>query len=295
MFATISRIIRNSWQHIARNPTHSITAIMVLTLTLFVASLLGLILYSSDLIISHLENRLEVTAFFIENTTEEYILDVKKELELSEKAESVEYISQEEALEIYREQNKDDPELLEFVTADILPASLSVSSENLDDLEVLAKQLSTDERVEQVIYQRDVAEQFRAWSARVRLIGTGIAGYLAIVSLLILLIVLSLNIQSFTQEIEVMRLIGASGVFIRLPFIIDGVLYSLIASAVATGGLYYMLPIMQEFVDDLVGGGIQLFPDIIKISVAFFMASFALGVILSTIGSGLAMRKHLRI
>lgn len=294
LFTTTARIFRNSLQHIVRNPWHSVTAVLVMVLTLFITSLLGVLLYSSDRILMYLENRLEVTAFFMENTSEDYILNVKRELELQNTAEHVRYISQEEALEIFRQQHIDDPNALEFVTADILPASLSVSARDLDDLKLLAERLADDERVEDVLYQEDVAEQFELWTQRIRFVGFGFSVYLLAMSILILLIVLSLSIREFSKEIEVMRLVGASTGYVRWPFLLDGMLYAVISATISTVAIYVILPYAQEFSSELVSG-LQLF-DTMHLFVAYvFGGSLLLGLILGITGSMLAIWKHLRV
>jgi len=287
----------NSVKHVLRNPWDSITAILVMTLTVFVTSALGVMLYSSDKMLAFLENRLEVTAFFAENTTEDYILAIKQELEAQRDemgVEQVRYISQDEALEIFKRQNDSNPETLEFVTADILPASLSVSARQLADLQVLAERLAEDERVEEVLYQRDVAEKFEAWSSRIRLVGIGFSVYLLAMSVLILLIVMSLSIREFSKEIEVMRLVGASTGYIRWPFIFDGIFYGVFAAVVSTIGIYFLLPYVQQFSNELVGG-LVLFDNVYLFTVYVFALSTGLGIVLGVTGSILAIRKHLKV
>lgn len=296
-FTTTSRIMGNSVKHVLRNPWDSITAILVMTLTVFVTSALGVMLYSSDKMLAFLENRLEVTAFFAENTTEDYILAIKQELEAQRDemgVEQVRYISQDEALEIFKRQNDSNPETLEFVTADILPASLSVSARQLADLQVLAERLAEDERVEEVLYQRDVAEKFEAWSSRIRLVGIGFSVYLLAMSVLILLIVMSLSIREFSKEIEVMRLVGASTGYIRWPFIFDGIFYGVFAAVVSTIGIYFLLPYVQQFSNELVGG-LVLFDNVYLFTVYVFALSTGLGIVLGVTGSILAIRKHLKV
>ncbi len=293
-FTTLKRVFRNSLQHIGRNFSHSVTAVLVMALTLFMASLLGLILVTSDRILSHLENKLEVTAFFTENTTEEYILDVQRELAADPRAEEVRYISQKEALEIYRQQNTDTPELLEFVTADILPASLSVSATNVDSLGFLAERLANDERVEKVIYQEDVVSAFNVWSNRIRLVGLVLSGFLIAVAILILLVVVSLNISDFGREIEIMRLVGASTWYIRWPFMLDGLLYGLISAVIATTGVYVLIPYIEQFVGQLVSG-VDLFPNVTVILLYTLVGNAALGMLLGIIGSTIAIYRHLRV
>lgn len=297
IFTTSSRVMGNSVKHILRNPWDSITAILVMTLTVFVTSALGVMLYSSDKMLAFLENRLEVTAFFSENTTEDYILAIKQELEVQSGAmgvEQVRYISQDEALEIFKRQNNNNPETLEFVTADILPASLSVSARRIEDLQIIAERFAEDERVEDVLYQRDIAEKFEAWSTRIRLVGVGFSVYLLAMSVLILLIVMSLSIREFSKEIEVMRLVGASTGYIRWPFILDGVFYGVFAAVVSTIGVFLLLPYVQQFSNELVSG-LVLFENTYLFTMYVFAGSLALGVILGVIGSVLAIRKHLKV
>lgn len=294
IFVTTGRVVRNTIQHMVRNPWHSVTAVLVMVLTVFITAMLGILLYSSDRILTHLENKLEVTAFFAEGTKEEYILNLKDQLEREAQAEQVRYISQQQALEIYRQQNSDDPELLEFVTADILPASLSVSADSLETLERLAIQLDEDDNVERVIYQKDVAERFRLWSDRIRTVGIIFSGYLAAMSVLILLIVLSLSIREFGKEIEVMRLVGASSGYIRWPFILDGVVYGIISAVISSGLVYYLLPYAREFSNELVGG-LALFGDSFLITAYVFSGSLLVGIFLGITGSMLAIWRHLRV
>lgn len=297
IFTTTSRVMANSIKHILRNPWDSITAILVMTLTVFVTSALGVMLYSSDKMLAYLENRLEVTAFFSENTTEDYILAIKQELEVQSEAigvEQVRYISQDEALEIFKRQNQNNPETLEFVTADILPASLSVSARSLNDLQLLAERLEEDERVEDVLYQRDIAEKFEAWNSRIRMVGIVFSIYLLAMSVLILLIVMSLSIREFSKEIEVMRLVGASTGYIRWPFILDGAFYGFFAAVVSTIGIFFLLPYVQQFSNELVSG-LVLFDNMYLFTAYVFVGSLALGVILGVTGSLLAIRKQLRV
>lgn len=297
IFTTTSRVVANSIKHILRNPWDSITAILVMTLTVFVTSALGVMLFSSDKMLAYLENRLEVTAFFSENTTEDYILAIKQELEVQSEAigvEQVRYISQDEALEIFKRQNQNNPETLEFVTADILPASLSVSARSLNDLQLLAERLEEDERVEDVLYQRDIAEKFEAWNSRIRMVGIVFSIYLLAMSVLILLIVMSLSIREFSKEIEVMRLVGASTGYIRWPFILDGAFYGFFAAVVSTIGIFFLLPYVQQFSNELVSG-LVLFDNMYLFTAYVFLGSLALGVILGVTGSLLAIRKQLRV
>src|SRR5690606_1628738 len=87
--------------------------------------------------LQYFESRPQILVFFETTTSSETILALKNELETDPQVQEVVYVPQEEALEIYKELNKNDPLLLELVTADILPASLEISATSLEALKVL--------------------------------------------------------------------------------------------------------------------------------------------------------------
>lgn len=126
--------VRTTWQHIRRSPYQALAAIGVMTLTFFVTAIFIFIASGSEVVLHWLETRPQVTGFFKEEVTAAQVDSLKDELNRTGMIADIKYVSKEEALAIYREQNKDDPLLLEMVTANILPASLEVSTTSLDAL-----------------------------------------------------------------------------------------------------------------------------------------------------------------
>src|SRR4030067_1202170 len=128
------RILINTYRNTRRSPYQALAAIIVLTLTSFVAYLFILFWLGSQVVLNYFETRHQVTAFFKDDVNETTILEIKANLEQQPSLRKVNYVSKAEALEIYQEQNQNDPLLLEMVTAEILPASLEVAATTIDDL-----------------------------------------------------------------------------------------------------------------------------------------------------------------
>lgn len=282
-----------SWKHIRRTPYQALAAISVLTLTLFIASIFSLVSYGTHQILTYFETRPQVTAFFEDTATDEDINRLKSELESKEFVANTKFVSKEEALAIYREQNKDDPLLLEMVTADILPASLEASGISADVLPQIADIMTNRPGVEEVVYQKDVIEALRSWANAIRTGGLALVGFLILTSILILVIIISMKIAIRRQEIEILNLMGASGWYIKNPFIVEGAIYGIISSIFAWGlsyiGLLYATPFLVSFL-----GNIPLLPVKIELMLALLGTEVLLGIIIGSLGSLIAVRRFLR-
>ena len=288
------RTLKNTFQHLTRNPWHSLAAILIMALTFFVTSIFILAAMGSNEVLDYFEKKPQVTAFFKDTATENYILQVKENLEKTGKSSEVRFISKSQALEIYRKQNITEPELLEFVTADILPASLQVSAKDISHLTELARVLGNDSQVEKVIFQKDVVEALQSWTKNVRLVGIGLIIFLGFISTLIVLAVISMNIASFGKEIEIMKLVGASSWYVRWPFLLDGIIFGVSASLISTTVLFLLLPTISSWSQTLFTG-IDVFSFSKQAVLNLWAITTGLGMALGAFGSSVAIYKHLKV
>lgn len=281
-------------KHIRRSPYQAIAAVSVMALTFFVAALVFLLGMGSATILKYFESRPQITAFFTDDKTEKDVEDLKNKLNTTGKVASTRFISKEEALQIYKEQNKKDPILLEMVTADILPASIEVSAIDAKDLSALAQILEKESGVEDVVYQKDVVESLISWTNAIRTIGLILFVFLAIVSLLIILTLTGIRIALKKEEIEILRLVGASAWYIRSPFLLEGMIYGIVGSLIAWLGSFSLLLYGTPFLTSLLSGlPIKLPPSLL------FMLLFLLGIVLSgallgVLGSFIAVKRYLK-
>lgn len=241
-----------AWQHIRRSPYQALAAILTMFVTLLLAGFFTLASVSSVVILSYFESKPQITVFFSDKAGNAEAEALQKMLKDSGKVSGMKYVSKDDALAIYKEQNKADPLLLEMVTADILPASLEVSAIDPAFLQELEPVIKNSPGIEEVVYQRDVVESLLMWTRGIRVVGAALAGLLAVDSILIIMTVISMKIALKKEEIEILRLVGASPWYIRSPFVLEGGWYGVLGAGmswlVLSGLLLWLRPVILEFI-----------------------------------------------
>lgn len=287
-------LLNTAWNHIRRSPYQTFAAVLIVLQTFFVITMFSLIIYVSSKTISYFESVPQVTAFFNNEVKQKDIDSLKKQIEEDGKASSVKFVSKNEALDIYKQQNKeDDPLLLELVTADILPASLEVSAIKIDDLPVISDMLKSSPLVQKVIYQKDVVTTLKSWTDALRKIGIAVVLVLALDSILIMVIIIGMKVAQKKEEIEVVRLLGATNWYVRWPFMFEGIGYGVFGALVgwllSMGVLWYVTPFLYYFLK-----GIPVLPIDPLLLVGILGGELVLAVVLGVVSSFLAVLRYLK-
>ena len=282
-----------TWQHMRRTPYQALAASLVMTLTLFIASVFALVTLGSERMLRYFETRPQVTAFFADTATQEQVQNLSQVVTNSGLTAEVKFVSKEEALAIYREQNKDDPLLLEMVTADILPASLEVSATKVENLAPLAELMQGAEGVEEVVYQQDVVAQVSRLTRGLRWAGMAVLSLFTVTAVLIIVIIVGMRIASRRDEIEILRLLGASNWYIKAPFLLEGAIYGIVGAVLAWGAamviLLYSTPTLLDFF-----GTIPLLPVPLWVMGAVLGGEIIFGLVIGGIGSLIALSRFMR-
>jgi len=289
----MKKSLATAYKHMRRTPYQALAAIVVLTLTFFIAALYFLVMVGSEQILRYFETRPQVTVFFKDDATDEQIQKVQETLSQTTGVSQTRFISKEEALAIYRKQNKDDPLLLEMVTADILPASLEISASDVIYLGKIAESVTGQPGVEEVVYQEDVINALTAWTKAVRIAGIALLSFLALTSILIILIIIGLRISARRTEIEILRLLGATQWYILGPFLVEGISYGILGALIAWGVAYLVLLYSTPFLVSFLGD-IPLLPVPFLFMFALLSGMLVLGTVIGSIASLLAARRFIR-
>ncbi|HEY5600714.1 MAG TPA: permease-like cell division protein FtsX [Patescibacteria group bacterium] len=287
------RLVDTTFKSLRRSPYQALSAIIVTTLTFFLATLFLMMAISSQIVLSYFQSRPQISAFLQEGVTEEEIGQIKADLEATGEVSEIKYVSKEEALAIYRDQNKDDPLLLELVTADILPASLEVSANDPAMLSSLSDKLRENEHVDEVVFQKDVVDSLTRWINLIRIAGVIIIGFLTLVSLAVILMIIGMRIAVRREEIAILKLVGASMGYIRKPFLFEGIIYGV--TGAFTGLLMvlvmmlYAYPFLKTFFS-----GLPFFPLSWPILAIVSFSVLIFGLILGAAASLVALARYLR-
>lgn len=295
-------LIREVRTHIRRSPNQAFAATLTMFLTFLVSGVFFLASVTSVSILGFFEGKPQITVFFTPKAGQAEADALKKKLEASGKVASTRFVSKDEALAIYREQNKNDPLLLEMVTADILPASLEVSATDPQFLSQLAPVIQGSEGVDEVVYQRDVVESLLSWTNAIRIAGGTLALLLVLDSLLIIGTVIAMKVALKRDEIEILTLVGASPWTIRAPFIVEGGTYGAVGAAIASLILVIVVLWLRPFLYAFLGMipvlhallGSATSPVFLLSAGGFFVGTILLGFVLGALGSWIALIRYLK-
>lgn len=252
---------------IKRNPYQSLASFLVLFFVLFLFILVVFITSFFHGLLSYLETRPQVTIYFQTNTKEEDIFRVREELVNSGKTTSVKYVSQQEALKIYKEVNKDNPLLLEMVSADVLPASLEIYAKKPEYLPQIAEYLKKIPSADEVQYQKNIVERLISLTKILRKISVVVLLYLVLMLVLVLMTIFYFKILKKKEEIELLQLLGAKKSYIIKPFLKEGIFLGLTSTLVSFGVLLIIILYFQPFLVNYLRG-------ITKMELIIFSFSF---------------------
>ncbi len=287
--------------HMRRSPYQAFAATLTMFLTMLLAGFFFVTSVASALVLQYFEAKPQITVFFTDKTGAEEATLLKQKLETTGKTAGIKFVSKEDALALYREQNKNDPLLLEMVTADILPASLEVSASDPLFLRELESIIQGSPGVEEVVFQQDVVDTLLSWTRAIRTIGGTLAGLLAIDSLLVVMTIIGMKIAFKKTEVEILTLVGASPWYIRMPFLLEGGLYGVFGAIPAwgfiVGGVLWLRSGLLTFLGIPLIAGVLLNPA----SLSFLLPALLLlsimmsvGFILGVLGSFVAVGRYLR-
>jgi cell division transport system permease protein len=279
---------------IRRSPYQALLSIMMVSVTFFVGYALSLFLLTANTVLNHFETRPQIIAFFELDAPMATVTTLERTMKQKPYVKDVLVISKDQALEIYKREYINDPLLLELVTADILPASIEVSANDIESLALIRSDLVNADGVEDVVYQEDIVEALQTWTQSLRLIGIGALAVMGSISFLIITVLIAMKVASKKTAITIMRVIGATRWYIEAPFMLEGMMYGMIGSILGWSAMYvsllYITPWLSEFL-----GEVALLP----IPLDFFAMQIATGTgagfILGGLAGFLAVKRLIRL
>jgi len=300
-FLTIQRIIKAGWNNFWRNRWLSLATISVMFLAIFSASVLVLLNVIGQNILITLQNKVDVSVYIKQEVGEQEINKMRSDLMFLGEVKNVVYVSSEEALVKFKERHKENPTLMESVAElgnPLLPA-LNIEANNASQYDAIISFLENGkykESIEKINYKQSkpLIEKLSNFSDKVKRGGLLISIILAVVAGLVAFNTIRLAMYNFKNEVEVMRLVGASDWYIRGPFLVEGILYgafaALSALIILTPLLYFFSPKISILAPDS-----NIFKWYTDNFFLFFLLQLILGIVLGGASSIVAIRKYLRV
>ncbi len=258
-----NRVLHFAFAHFYRNKGTSVAAIFILTITTLLITGLFFMQGASSYVISEVQNKIDITAYFKADASEEAILQVRKDLlEKSQAIKNIEYVSKESALADFNAKHADDPTFSRALTEvgqnPFLPSLNIVTNGDTSQYESIATILQQDQYaalIDKVDFseKKDTIEKVFAITRGITRFGVVLGIVLLLIAILVVFNTIKLIVENSGQEISTMRIVGASNWFIRAPFVIQGVIFGAISFVICfimtsvfayalAGGLAIIMP-----------------------------------------------------
>lgn len=277
-------------------------AIFVLVMTL---SLINLLLISGHMALfltQVFQEKIDISVYFGEDTAEQDIFLAKEELTGFPEIKKVEYVSREMALQAFIQKHQGEEVLMESlreIGANPFLPSLNIKTRSANDYAAISDILdaaSFKPLITKVDYfqKKPVIERFTSIADDFKRAGIILSAILSLIAVLLTFNQIRLTIYNAREEIEIMKLVGASNWFIRGPFLVEGIIMGIFAAAITllifTAGLYFLSPRLEAFLP-----GLNLFDYFLKNFLYFLLVQIAAGIGLGASSSSIAVRRYLKI
>lgn len=302
--ANFKRIIGFAFKDFNRNKGISIAAIFVLVVAILLVSGLFFFHGIASYLTSQIQNKIDVTAYFKDGTSEGDILKVKDEiLKLSPNIKNVGYVSQDQALADFNEKHKDDPVLAQALREvggnPFLPSLNIVTTGDPVQYEQISNALQTSDfskLIDKVDFseKKDTIQKIYSVTTNINNFGIFLGIILILVAMMVVFNTIKLAVENSKDEIKTMRIVGASDWFVRGPFLIQGVIYGCIAFLICI----FISGIFAFFLSSKISlllPGFNLFSYFLTNFFIFVLIQLGFGIGVGVISSFIVVKKYLEV
>ncbi|CAN5761505.1 permease-like cell division protein FtsX [soil metagenome] len=293
MALRVNYFVDETVSNLRRNVLLTLAAVSTVSISLL---LLGVVMVGGEVLtkmVSSWEGKVELNVFLRDEATPEEVAAIKTQTTGMPEVDEVFFESKEQAFEEYKRMFKDSPAITENVDPNALPASYRIKLKDPNQAEAVASRLQGQPGVDEVQFGGEAMKRLLAFTGVVRTILV-IAIVLTLgAAVLLIANTIRLGIYARRKEIGIMKLVGATNWFIRVPFIFEGTvqaaLGALVASALIYAGKVFGLDRMQDailFLPLTVGSG-----SIVRM----FFTLLLIGIVIGVFGSTLALRRFLEV
>ncbi len=274
-------------RYFTRNGWLTFSAIAILSLSLFVGAFSIIAAISMNSALTLKKESLSIAVSFNTETSETRIQEIRQELEKYKEISSVQYVSKDDALNELLARNGNDDIIrraVDTIGENPLLPTLVIRAKNLDDYALIANQLKNStyqSDINRINYERNkkIIDRLSSASRTIDLVGISISSILIVIAFIITFYAILITIRSNHQEFEIMRLVGASNLYVRMPVIFQGVLYGVIAAIITMVALFISFRFLAPYTTELFLEG----------TVITFYTAHLLPIIAGLLGSGIAI------
>ncbi|MCC5952509.1 MAG: FtsX-like permease family protein [Acidimicrobiia bacterium] len=283
--------VRETAKNVQRNVVITVASVLCVSVSLALVGFALMARQGVERATGYWQGDIQFIVWMNVESTSDQIEGISRSLDENRGVEDLTFFDQEAAYEEFLDLFADTPEMAETVTAADLPPSFRVVpvDKSPEAVAELVSQYQGQPGVMRVSTATEAIEAIQAISNFLTSVGLAVAVILLVVAVLIILTTIQLAIYTRRREIEVMRLVGASNSFIRIPFMLEGLLQGLVGAVLAIGALAIFKPFFE---DSLPAEELPLFSELTFSSVEMFgtyLFLTSVGILVGTVAAAIAV------
>lgn len=293
----IKNNIKDAFKSVFRNLSLSIASISCISITLVLVAVAILLKENVNNFTNDIEKDVTIVVYLTKDSTEEDKSALKTKIELLTNIDTITFMSKEE---IKKEMSKDAEEIgkiLEEYNEETNPLldEYLVKVKDAEKISITAKEIENMANVYQVKYGEGMVEELVKIFDIVKKIMIIVVVALVIVTAFLISNTIKISINSRKRQIEIMRLVGASNTYIKLPFFFEGIILGILGSILPVIGVSYGYIYLYNKMNGI------LFTEVItlinpdKILLSLILITSSIGIVVGALGSARAVRRHLKI
>ncbi|MFH0969502.1 MAG: permease-like cell division protein FtsX, partial [Patescibacteria group bacterium] len=294
------RTLKEGFQNFIRNGWLSVATISILTISLYLISLTFMLGITANLLLKNVQEKINISIYFNPSVEESEILGIKNKIQNYKEIKSIEYVSKNKALDEFMELGNNDPSIkqaLDELGENPLLASLVIRANQSDQYEIINQAIENSdfrEEISRINYEKNkvIIERLNKIINFSKEIGIILGIIFVLIAVLITFNAIRITIYSHKQEFEIERLVGASNLYIRMPFIFEGIFYGFSASITSAIMLLITAKLVSNFVQKAISQE-NLMSLYLSNFWQIFGILFSLGILLGVISSFIAIRRYL--
>jgi len=294
-FSTSGYLLGETGKSIWRNKLTSFLSCATTSLSLFLLGIAFIMNLNLKFLFNVVQNEMEIQAYIKQEVTEEQGRQVLETVRQLPGVSEADYVSREEALELLKTMFQDRASVLEGLGDDNpLPASIRIKTTEVSEVPQVVAEIEKMDSFDDIIYDEGTSRDLASLGVAIQYVSLGGMLIVGLVAIMVIGNSIRLTIDVRRHEIGIMKLVGATDWFIICPFVLEGVILGMMGGFLGEGlvvGLYAWIARAVE--------SVLPFLPILQLSkgmaVDMLGIMLATGVAVGTIGSVLALRKHLKV
>jgi cell division transport system permease protein len=291
----ISFFLKEAFGSLKRNFFMTVAALVTVFLSMVVLGGVLAFVYTTSALLKEVEQKVEISVFLKTDPdpSQDQIDAMQSEILGWTEVKSSKFVSKQEALEILRKDFADKPEILEGLTGNPLPGKFEISLVDPQSVETVAARFDGNSIVDEVQFGKEIKDKLFRVTSIIRNFLLGFIVLLGVVAVLLISNTIRLSIFARKREVEIMKLVGATNWFIRWPFVIEGVTVGVVGAVLAAVVVLVLNNIMVGKISSSLTFMTIPLDAVPYTSVTLIL--LAVGVVIGAVGSGIGLRRFLKI